>query len=567
MSIRSALLSVSDKTGLVDFAHGLKSLGVNILSTGGTALVLRQAGINVEDVADYTGSPEILQGRVKTLHPKVHAGILYRRDQPEDQTDLQAQAWGGIDLVCVNLYPFAKVIAKLGCSFEEAIENIDIGGPTLLRAGAKNHAWVTVVVDPQDYSSILAEIAKEGDTALHTRLYLASKVFTHTAHYESLIRDYLEGYRGDKPALGASTKASSEGEGSSVFPTVFSRVWHKVQDLRYGENPHQSAAFYRDPTPPQGSLALATLLQGKPLSYNNLNDAHAALECVREFYPEEGSACVIIKHANPCGVALAVNPVLAYQQAFAADPQSAYGGIIAFNCCVDEATAQSLIGQFAEVILAPEYTPQALSILSAKPSWRILALPLATKEQSAGEGAVLASTAPAWTIQSVSGGILLQEADTASRGGMGERQEKGSELAYRWVTSPPPASGVQSALSFAWRIAKYVKSNAIVVVAISETDDTAKGGFCTVGIGAGQMSRVDSAYIALHKMKASPPGLRLVAASDAFFPFRDGVDMLATAGVEAIIQPGGSVRDEEVISAAKEHGIAMCFTGVRHFRH
>jgi phosphoribosylaminoimidazolecarboxamide formyltransferase/IMP cyclohydrolase len=517
--IRQALISVSDKTGLVDFARALAGFKVRMLSTGGTAQLLRDAGIPVTDVAEHTGFPEMLDGRVKTLHPKIHGGILGRRDLPEHVSAMNGAGISPIDLVVVNLYPFVQTISRPGCAFEDAIENIDIGGPAMVRSAAKNHAHVAIVTDPADYSGILAELTSTGGAiGGKTRLALACKAFSHTAAYDGAISNYLTA-RGADGAM-------------SRFPARLNVQFDRVQELRYGENPHQSAAFYRDLDPAAGSLARYRQVQGKELSYNNIADADAAWECVKTFAE---SACVIIKHANPCGVAVGGTPVEAYGKAFATDPTSAFGGIIAFNRELDEAAAVAVSKQFVEVIIAPSVTPGALARFAEKPNIRVL-------EVLPGDGVNV------WDFKRVGGGLLVQTPDA--------RNVESSQL--KVVTREKPTPQQMADALFAWRVAKFVKSNAIV--------------FClngqTLGVGAGQMSRVDSARIA--SIKAENAGLTLkgsVVASDAFFPFRDGVDVVANAGARAIIQPGGSVRDEEVIAAADEHGIAMMFTAVRHFRH
>ncbi len=519
-AIKQALISVSDKVGVLEFARGLKQLGVKILSTGGTANLLADAGIPVTEVADYTGFPEMLDGRVKTLQPKVHAGILARRDLPEHVATLAKHNIPTIDLVVVNLYPFAATVAKPGCTLEDAIENIDIGGPTMVRAAAKNHPHVAIVTDPADYAAVLAEMQDYGCAVSDTtRFELAKKAFSHTAAYDSAISNYL-------------TAINADGT-RSAYPAQINFNFAKVQDMRYGENPHQSAAFYRDLNAVKGGIADYTQLQGKELSYNNVGDADAAWECVKTF---EQPACVIVKHANPCGVAIADTPLNAYKLAHATDSTSAFGGIIAFNRELDEATAAQIVAnQFVEVIIAPSASEAALKITAAKQNVRVLTVPLSF-------------AANQFDFKRVNGGLLVQSPDTLN--------VQASQL--RVVSKAQPSTEQLQDLLFAWRVAKYVKSNAIV--------------FCkngqTLGVGAGQMSRVDSTRIAA--IKAKNAGLSLigsVVASDAFFPFRDGVDVLAEAGATAVIQPGGSMRDEEVIAAADEHGLAMVFTGYRHFRH
>ncbi len=519
--ISQALLSVSDKTGLVDFARGLHALGIALLSTGGTARALADAGLPVTEIGAYTGFPEMLDGRVKTLHPKVHAGILARRDVPAHRAALAEHGIPAIDVVVVNLYPFRETVAKPGCSLDDAIENIDIGGPAMVRAAAKNYAHVGVVVDPADYSALLAEL-REGGTTLSaaTRFRLAQKAFSHTAAYDGAISNYLT--------------ARDEDGAARAFPGRWNWQGAKVEDLRYGENPHQAAAFYRDEPLVPGSIASLRQLQGKELSFNNIADSDAAWECVKSF---SDPACVIVKHANPCGVALAGELIDAYRKAFATDPTSAFGGIIAFNREVDAATVEAVSAQFLEVLIAPGYTADALAVIARKTNVRVLAIPPGAGPRGNG-----------WDWKRVGGGMLLQTADT--------RNLAAAEL--KVVTKRVPTPEQLADLLFAWRVAKFVKSNAIVYCA----------GGRTLGIGAGQMSRVDSTRIAA--LKAANAGLTLagsVVASDAFFPFRDGLDVVADNGALAVIQPGGSVRDQEVIAAADERSLAMVFTGVRHFRH
>ncbi|MSQ18170.1 MAG: bifunctional phosphoribosylaminoimidazolecarboxamide formyltransferase/IMP cyclohydrolase [Betaproteobacteria bacterium] len=519
INIRQALISVSNKVGAVDFARSLERAGVAILSTGGTAKLLADAGIAVTEVADYTGYPEMLDGRVKTLHPKIHAGILAKRDDAAHMAALREAGAEPIDLVVVNLYPFGETVARPGCSLADAIENIDVGGPTMVRAAAKNYAGVAVVTDPHDYPLILDELhANNGSIGLATRLQLARQAFAHTAAYDGAISNYL----------------SATGDtGTRVeFPATLNLQLTKMQDLRYGENPHQHAALYRDALPPAGSLARYRQLQGKELSFNNIADADAAWECVKGF---AAPTCVIVKHANPCGVAERPNLEEAYLAAFATDPTSAFGGIIACNGAIDAAVARAITRQFVEVLVAPAFDAGALEVLAAKQNIRVLEVPL--HHGIAG-----------FYFKRTGGGFLVQSPDARNVG----------VADLRVVTQRSPTADEQTDLLFAWRVAKYVKSNAIV--------------FCgkrrTLGIGAGQMSRIDSTRIAV--LKAGSAGLSLsgaVVASDAFFPFRDGIDVLATSGAKAVIQPGGSVRDEEVIAAANEHGIAMLLTGVRHFRH
>jgi phosphoribosylaminoimidazolecarboxamide formyltransferase/IMP cyclohydrolase len=520
MAITQALISVSDKSGVLEFAQGLHALGVKLLSTGGTAKLLADNGVPCTEVADYTGFPEMLDGRVKTLQPKVHAGILARRDLPEHVATLEKHDIPTIDLVVVNLYPFAATVAKPGCTLEDAIENIDIGGPTMVRAAAKNHAHVAIVTDPADYANVLAEMQTNGGAVSDTtRFDLMKKAFSHTAAYDSMISNYL-------------TAIGSDGS-KSAFPEQINFNFAKVQDMRYGENPHQSAAFYRDLIAVPGGIADYTQVQGKELSYNNIGDADAAWELVKTF---DQPACVIVKHANPCGVAIADSALNAYKLAYATDTTSAFGGIIAFNRELDEASAaQITANQFVEVIIAPGATEAALAVTAAKQNVRVLTVPLSNAHN-------------AWDVKRVGGGLLVQSPDALN--------VQADQL--KVVTKNQPTAAQLADLLFAWRVAKYVKSNAIV--------------FCkngqTLGVGAGQMSRVDSTKIA--SIKAQHAGLSLVdsvVSSDAFFPFRDGIDVLAAAGAKAVIQPGGSMRDAEVIAAADEHGIAMVFTGYRHFRH
>ena len=525
--VTQALISVSDKRGTVDFARALAQLGIKLLSTGGTAKLLRDAGLDVTDVSDYTGFPEMLDGRVKTLHPKVHGGILGRRDLPQHLAVMAEHGIAPIDLVVVNLYPFRETVAKPGCTLDDAIENIDIGGPTMVRAAAKNHGneqgGVGVITDPEDYAPILDELKAGGALSYKTRFALAKKAFTHTARYDSAIANWLT--------------SLDEQNKPGVFPEKLQLAFDKVDTMRYGENPHQQAAFYRETTPVPGSIASYQQLQGKELSYNNIADSDAAWECVKAFDGE--IACVIVKHANPCGVATAGSVEEAYRKAFKTDPTSAFGGIIAFNGAIDKATAEAVAGQFAEVIIAPEISAEARAVFAAKQNLRVLVVPLAANAgRAAGQ----------LDYKRVGGGLLVQSAD--------EARITAAEI--KVVTKRAPTPAEMSDLLFAWRIAKYVKSNAIV--------------YCkdamTVGVGAGQMSRVDSARIAA--IKAENNGLTVagsVAASDAFFPFRDGLDVLAKAGATAVIQPGGSVRDAEVIAAADEQNLAMVFTGFRHFRH
>ncbi|MBR0566416.1 bifunctional phosphoribosylaminoimidazolecarboxamide formyltransferase/IMP cyclohydrolase [Azoarcus sp. L1K30] len=527
MKVTQALISVSDKSGVLEFARELAALGVKLLSTGGTASLLRDAGLEVTDVAEHTGFPEMLDGRVKTLHPKVHGGILARRDLPEHMATIAEHDIGRIDLVVVNLYPFQQTVARPDCTLEDAIENIDIGGPTMVRAAAKNHGneagGVGIVTDPADYADIIAELKSgAGKLSYKTRFALAVKAFTHTARYDSAISNHL-----------TALVTNEAGDVSKqTYPERFQLAFDKVQNLRYGENPHQSAAFYREPNAPEGAIASYAQLQGKELSYNNIADADAAWECVKAF---DTGACVIVKHANPCGVAIGATPLEAYKKAFSTDPTSAFGGIIAFNSEVDRAAAEAVSAQFLEVLIAPSYTAEALELLRAKQNVRVLTCPLG-------------KPAGAFDYKRVGGGLLVQSAD--------EARIQIADL--KVVTKRAPTDIEMRDMLFAWRVAKYVKSNAIVYC---------RDGM-TIGVGAGQMSRVDSARIA--KIKAENAGLQIagcVVASDAFFPFRDGLDVLAQAGATAVIQPGGSMRDAEVIAAADEQNIAMVLTGFRHFRH
>jgi len=513
--VTRALLSVSDKSGIVELARGLAALGVELISTGGTAKLLQKEGLTVTEVSAYTGFPEMLDGRVKTLHPKIHGGLLARRDDPAHTAAMKKAGFPPIDLLVVNLYPFQATVADPDCRLDEAIENIDIGGPAMLRAAAKNYAGVAVVVDPADYSKITDELKSHGAVADATRFNLAQKVFAHTAAYDGAVANYL---------------SSLEGRQRREYPGVLTLQFRKLQDMRYGENPHQSAAFYRDDKPVPGSLATFRQLQGKALSYNNIADADAAWECVKRFGEP---ACVIVKHANPCGAALAGSLAAAYEKAFQTDPSSAFGGILAFNRALDGATAAAVAKQFAEVIIAPRFEAEALSALAKKDNLRLIEVPLAHDAQK-------------HDYKRVGGGLLVQGSDASH------------DDNFKVMTKQKPSASQLADLRFAWTVAQFVKSNAIV--------------FCkdggTLGIGAGQMSRVDSSRLAC--LKAEAAGMKLencVAASDAFFPFRDGVEVLLDAGARAIIQPGGSVRDAEVIAAVDERGAAMVFTGVRHFRH
>jgi phosphoribosylaminoimidazolecarboxamide formyltransferase/IMP cyclohydrolase len=527
--IKQALISVSDKTGVLDFARALSALGVNILSTGGTAKLLADNGVAVTEVADYTGFPEMLDGRVKTLHPKVHGGILARRDFPEHVAKLAEHNIPTIDMVVVNLYPFQQAVAKDSCTLEDAIENIDIGGPTMLRSAAKNHRDVVVVCDPSDYGVVLAEMKGSADTAgpvsYDTKFMLAKKVFAHTAKYDGAITNYLTSLGEDKAH---ATRAA--------YPQTLNMSFEKVQDMRYGENPHQSAAFYRDLAPAVGALASYTQLQGKELSYNNIADADAAWECVKSLGGlGQNAGCVIVKHANPCGVAIGTDALDAYSRALQTDPTSAFGGIIALNVELDGKTAEAIAKLFVEVLIAPSFSAEARQIMAAKQNVRLLRIAL-------GDGH------NPFDVKRVGGGLLVQSPD-AKNVGLGE---------LRVVSKKQPTQQQLQDMLFAWRVAKFVKSNAIVFCANG----------MTLGVGAGQMSRIDSARIA--SIKAQNAGLQLAnsaVASDAFFPFRDGLDVVVDAGASCVIQPGGSMRDQEVIDAADERGVVMLYTGTRHFRH
>ncbi|MBK1718060.1 bifunctional phosphoribosylaminoimidazolecarboxamide formyltransferase/IMP cyclohydrolase [Thiocystis violacea] len=516
--IERALISVSDKTGLIDFAQALAAQGIEILSTGGTARLLADNGIAVTEVSDHTGFPEMMDGRVKTLHPRIHGGILGRRGL-DDQV-MRDHAIAPIDLVVVNLYPFEETVARPDCDLGTAIENIDIGGPTLLRAAAKNHASVTVVVDAADYARVTDEIGASGGVSDATRFDLAAKAFEHTARYDGAIANYLG--------------ARAEGDAASRFPRTLSLQFKRKQLMRYGENPHQKAAFYVEHRVEEAGISTATQIQGKELSYNNIADTDAALECVKQF--DEAPVCVIVKHANPCGVAFGSNLLEAYDRAYATDPESAFGGIIAFNRELDGETAQAIVErQFVEVIIAPSLSQAARDAVAAKQNIRLL---------ECGDWA--SESLVRLDFKRVNGGLLVQEADLR----LTEQ--------VRSVTSREPTPQELEDLLFTWRVAKFVKSNAIVYGRER----------MTIGVGAGQMSRVNSARIA--RIKAEQAGLTVagsVMASDAFFPFRDGIDQAAEAGITAVIQPGGSMRDEEVIAAANAHGMAMLFTGMRHFRH
>lgn len=513
MTIRRALISVSDKTGIVEFAGELAKLGVVVISTGGTQSLLKQAGVPVIGISEVTGFPEIMDGRVKTLHPAVHSGLLAVRDNPEHTKQMEDLGLDYIDLVIVNLYPFAQTVANPEVTYEEAIENIDIGGPTMLRSAAKNHAFVSVIVDASDYEQVLAEIRAGQDTTLETRRMLAAKVFRHTAAYDAIISDYLSKQAG------------------VPMPERYTVTYEKVQDLRYGENPHQKAAFYRKPLATSGNITTAEQLHGKELSYNNINDANTALQIVKEFTEP---AVVAVKHMNPCGVGTGATIHEAFQKAYAADPTSIFGGIVAANRTIGEETALLLSEIFLEIIIAPEYTQEALDILQKKKNIRLLRL-----------GAAEAVNSPGLIMTSVEGGLLVQESDSYPL----------TEADLTIVTELKPSPEEMKQLLFAWKVVKHVKSNAIVLVA----DDM------TVGIGAGQMNRVGAARIAIEQAGEKANGS--VMASDAFFPMGDTVALAAKAGITAIIQPGGSIKDEESVKMANTHGIAMVMTGVRHFRH
>ena len=522
-----ALISVSDKTGIVEFAQALHQLGVQLISTGGTAQLLSAQGLPVLEVAELTGFPEMLDGRVKTLHPMVHGALLARRDMPSHMQALQAHGIETIDLLVVNLYPFEATVAAADCSLEEAIENIDIGGPAMVRSAAKNWKHVAVVTDASQYAMVLNELQQQNGVTELTRFQLAVSAFNRISQYDGAISDYLS-------SLDLST------EQRSIFPGQANGRFIKLQDLRYGENPHQIAAFYRDTHPAPGSLVTARQLQGKELSYNNIADADAAWECVKSF---DSPSCVIVKHANPCGVGLAEDALGAYRKAYLTDPTSAFGGIIAFNCPVDIATAQALGQQFVEVLMAPSFTGEALQLLQTKANVRVLQIALPPGGDDAWSQGLNAID-----VKRIGSGLLMQTADNHLL-----RIED-----MQVVTKLQPSSAQMQDLLFAWKVAKFVKSNAIVFA----------GNGMTLGVGAGQMSRLDSARMA--GIKAGHANLSLkdsVVASDAFFPFRDGLDVVVDEGASCVIQPGGSMRDAEVIAAADERGVSMVFTGVRHFRH
>ena len=523
----NALLSVSDKTGILEFAQDLHALGIKLLSTGGTAKLLADNGLPVTEVADHTGFPEMLDGRVKTLHPKIHGGLLARRDMPAHMAALKDHDIATIDLLVVNLYPFEATVAKAGCTLEDAIENIDIGGPAMVRSAAKNWKDVGVLTDASQYAGVLAELKSQGKLTDKTKFALSVAAFNRISQYDGAISDYLSSFQAD------GSQALFAGQSNGRFV--------KLQDLRYGENPHQQAAFYRDLHPAPGSLVTAKQLQGKELSYNNIADADAAWECVKSF---KQNACVIVKHANPCGVALGATAAQAYAKAFQTDPTSAFGGIIALNGLVDEEAALQISKQFVEVLMAPAFSPEALAVFKSKVNVRILQIDV---PQSGGKSAWERGL-NAVDVKRVGSGLLMQTADN-------------HELTLadlKVVTNIKPSDQQLQDLLFAWNVAKYVKSNAIVFCANGMTR----------GVGAGQMSRLDSARIATIKAEHAKLSLQgTVVASDAFFPFRDGLDVVVDAGATCIIQPGGSMRDDEVIAAANERGVAMVLTGVRHFRH
>lgn len=515
MAIQRALISVSDKTGVVDFARELAAVGVELISTGGTKTLLEQNGVPVIGISEVTGFPEILDGRVKTLHPAVHSGLLARRDDSSHQQQMQELGLGYIDLVVVNLYPFQQTIAKPDVTYEDAIEHIDIGGPTMLRSAAKNHAYVTVVVDAADYPQVLEEIRAERRTTLETRKRLAAKVFRHTAAYDALISDYLSAQTGE------------------LLPERMTVTYEKVQDLRYGENPHQRAAFYRKPLAANDSITTAEQLHGKELSYNNINDANAALAIVKEF---DQPAVVAVKHMNPCGVGIGATIHEAYRKAYDADPTSIFGGIIAANRTIEQDTAELLNDIFLEIVIAPDYTPEALAILQKKKNIRLMKLGAITNA---------AERQSERLITSVEGGMLVQDSDV----------HRLTEADLKVVTNRQPTEAELAQLLFGWKVVKHVKSNAIVLVKDN----------MTIGVGAGQMNRVGAARIAIEQAGDKARGS--VLASDAFFPMGDTVELAAAAGITAIIQPGGSIKDEESIQAANAHNIAMVMTGVRHFKH
>ena len=536
-----ALISVSDKTGVVQFAQGLHALGVQLLSTGGTAKLLAAAGLPVTEVADHTGFPEMLDGRVKTLHPKVHGGLLARSDLPAHVAAMTEHGIERIDLLVVNLYPFEATVAKDGCTLADAIENIDIGGPAMVRSAAKNWRDVAVLTDAGQYAQVLRELQEQGKVSEATKFRLSVTAFNRIAQYDCAISDYLSAVVYPESGFTEETVPTR-----GIFPAQINYNLVKVQDLRYGENPHQQASFYREGSPLAGSLVMAKQLQGKELSYNNIADADAAWECVKSFEAAaDGAACVIVKHANPCGVAVGADALAAYSKAFQTDPTSAFGGIIAFNTKVDKAAAEAVVKQFVEVLIAPEFSAEALEIFKPKSNVRLLQIALPTP----ADGAAYAHRGRnRFDIKRVSSGLLMQTADN--------HELTAKDLTVVSAKQPTPAQIAD--LLFAWKVAQYVKSNAIVFC---------KDGM-TMGVGAGQMSRLDSARIASIKAQAANLSLAGTAvASDAFFPFRDGLDVVVDAGATCIIQPGGSMRDDEVIAAANERGVVMVTTGVRHFRH
>jgi phosphoribosylaminoimidazolecarboxamide formyltransferase/IMP cyclohydrolase len=516
--VTRALISVSNKDGILEFARGISKLGIEILSTGGTAKMLRDAGVSVKDVSEFTGFPEMLDGRVKTLHPKIHGGLLGRRSNPEHVRQMKQYGIEPIDLVVVNLYPFEQTVAKPGCTLPEAIENIDIGGPTMLRSAAKNYTDVAVVVSPRDYGRVLEEIQRTGEVSEKTRFELCRTVFLHTARYDSAISAYLDN---QVPA-----------DQKTRFPNILTLQFEKVQNLRYGENPHQQGAFYRAFGRKEPSIASARQLQGKEMSFNNFLDANSALELVKEF---QATTAVIVKHNNPCGVASAPTPAEAYRRARDCDPVSAFGGVVAFNRMVDLEAAKELTATFVEVVAAPEFSADALDELKKKKDVRLLDV-----------GPTVTGTPEGMDMKKIVGGLIYQDRD------LGKIPDA---RALRVATKRKPTEDEYEALAFAWKVCKHVKSNAIVFATRGQT----------VGIGAGQMSRLDSVRLA--RMKAQNPLKGTVLASDAFFPFRDGLDEAAAAGATAVIQPGGSLKDEDVVKAADEHGIAMVMSGMRHFRH
>ncbi|MBI4654460.1 MAG: bifunctional phosphoribosylaminoimidazolecarboxamide formyltransferase/IMP cyclohydrolase [Nitrospirae bacterium] len=513
--VQSALISVSDKRGIVEFAKGLSLMGVEILSTGGTAKTIRDAGIPVTDVSQYTGFPEMLDGRLKTLHPKIHGGLLARRDNPKDMTDIAQHHIKPIDMVVVNLYPFEETVSRRDVTFDEAIENIDIGGPTMLRAASKNFKDVVVIVDPADYQGIIEELKTlNGEVGCDTKFYLAKKVFSLTARYDTIIFNYL----------------AERGKSLETFPQYLNQSFSKVMDLRYGENPHQKAAIYKEPVYKGISLVDAKILQGKEMSYNNYLDSSAAIDLIREF---KEPAAVIVKHNNPCGVAIADTIETAYVKAYEIDPLSAFGGVIALNRDVNVATAREILKLFVEIIIAPGFDPEALKLLSEKPNIRLLVLDISQYPTG-------------FDMRKIQGGLLAQERDTGMIGDF---------KSLKVVTKRKPTDDEYTALEFAWKVCKHVKSNAIVYTSKDQA----------LGIGVGQTSRVDSAK--LGAMKAIKSLKNSVVASDAFFPNRDGIDFIAKVGVTAVIQPGGSIKDNDVIAVADEYNMAMVFTGIRHFKH